>query len=147
MADAKKQQVQVFGRKRNAVAVALCKAGKGHIRLNGSPLHLAEPPVLRIKVIEPILLLGRDRFAGIDIRVRVSGGGYSSQVYAIRQAIAKAIVAYSQKCECPGRRGTRGSEREREGGREGGRERGGMQQPSRSSSLPEQRRASLPIPP
>jgi ribosomal protein S9 len=119
MADAKKQQVQVFGRKRNAVAVALCKAGKGHIRLNGSPLHLAEPPVLRIKVIEPILLLGRDRFAGIDIRVRVSGGGYSSQVYAIRQAIAKAIVAYSQKCECaqPGR--GRAIERGRDGGREG----------------------------
>jgi small subunit ribosomal protein S16e len=29
--------------------------------------------------------------------VRVSGGGYTSQVYAIRQAIAKAIVAYYQK--------------------------------------------------
>lgn len=47
------------------------------------------------------MLLGRDRFAGVDIRIRVSGGGYSSQVYAVRQALAKALVAYTQKCTCP----------------------------------------------
>jgi len=29
--------------------------------------------------------------------VRVRGGGYVSQIYAIRQAIAKGIVAYYQK--------------------------------------------------
>ena len=29
--------------------------------------------------------------------MRVSGGGHTSQIYAIRQAIAKAIVAYYQK--------------------------------------------------
>ena len=29
--------------------------------------------------------------------MRVSGGGQTSQIYAIRQAIAKAIVAYYQK--------------------------------------------------
>ena len=33
----------------------------------------------------------------VDIRVRVSGGGHTSQVYAIRQAIAKALVAYYAK--------------------------------------------------
>ena len=38
-----------------------------------------------------------DKFANVDIRVRVTGGGHTSQVYAIRQAIAKAIVAYYQK--------------------------------------------------
>ena len=35
----------------------------------------------------------------VDIRVRVRGGGSTSQIYAIRQAIAKAIVAYYQKCQ------------------------------------------------
>lgn len=127
---APKKTVQVFGRKRAAVAVALCKEGKGLIRVNGQPLHLLEPEVLRVKVrssrvqlcqrlvfgawrlcllfnlvlfpslqtMEPVLLLGRDRFAGVDIRIRVKGGGHSSQVYAIRQAIAKALVSYTQKC-------------------------------------------------
>lgn len=32
------------------------------------------------------------RTADVDIRVRVRGGGHTSQVYAIRQAIAKSIV-------------------------------------------------------
>ena len=44
---------------------------------------------------EPILLLGKERFAKVDIRVRVRGGGYVSQCYAIRQAIAKAQRFYS----------------------------------------------------
>jgi len=43
------------------------------------------------------LIVGLERFAEVDIRVRVSGGGHTSQVYAIRQAIAKSIVAYYQK--------------------------------------------------
>ena len=33
----------------------------------------------------------------MDIRVRVSGGGHTSQIYAIRQAIAKACVAHWAK--------------------------------------------------
>lgn len=44
-----------------------------------------------------MLVIGLDKFANVDIRVRVKGGGHTSQVYAIRQAIAKAIVAYYQK--------------------------------------------------
>jgi small subunit ribosomal protein S16e len=45
------------------------------IKINGCPIELVNPPVLRQKVFEPILLLSRDRFAGVDIRVRVKGGG------------------------------------------------------------------------
>lgn len=71
------------------------------------------------------MLLGKERFAGVDIRVRVKGGGRVAQVYgqrkilflkhefnpscfmcdhsfiftAIRQAISKALVAYYQKCK------------------------------------------------
>lgn len=35
----------------------------------------------------------------MDIRVRVNGGGHVAQIYAIRQAISKALVAYYQKCK------------------------------------------------
>lgn len=41
----------------------------------------------------------QEKFSGVDIRVRVSGGGHVAQIYAIRQAISKALVAYYQKCE------------------------------------------------
>ena len=43
------------------------------------------------------MLLGQDRFNVVDIRVRVKGGGQSAQIYAIRQAIAKSLIAYYQK--------------------------------------------------
>ena len=94
---AKTERVQTYGRKKTAVAVALCKTGNGLMRINGCPLDLIKPEVLKMKVYEPILLLGKERFAKVDIRVRVRGGGLVSQIYAIRQAIAKAIVAYFQK--------------------------------------------------
>merc|ERR1711869_136972 len=78
-------------------AVCHCKRGKGLIKLNGSPIENVQPEEMRYKIFEPILLLGRQRFAGVDLRIRVKGGGNVSQMYAIRQAIAKAIVAYYQK--------------------------------------------------
>jgi len=91
------QSVQCFGKKKTATAVAHCKAGRGLIKVNGSPLALVKPEVLRFKIYEPLLIVGLDKFSIVDIRVRVSGGGHTSQVYAIRQAIAKALVAYYQK--------------------------------------------------
>eukprot|EP01102_Stenamoeba_stenopodia_P007121 TRINITY_DN1988_c0_g1_i1.p1 TRINITY_DN1988_c0_g1~~TRINITY_DN1988_c0_g1_i1.p1 ORF type:complete len:185 (-),score=29.04 TRINITY_DN1988_c0_g1_i1:112-666(-) len=97
MADTRKRSVQCFGRKKTATAVAFCKQGRGLIKINGSPIELVQPEILRFKVFEPLLVLGNQRFAGVDIRVRVRGGGYTSQIYAIRQAIAKSLVAYYQK--------------------------------------------------
>ena len=95
------ESVQVFGRKRNAVAVAYCKRGMGIIKVNGMPIEHVEPQALRYKALEPILLLGFPRFQNIDIRIRVSGGGYAAQIYAIRQCIAKSLVAFYQKCTSP----------------------------------------------
>jgi len=51
------------------------------IRVNGVPLELIQPEVLRLKVFEPVLLLGKERFANVDIRVRVRGGGQTSQIF------------------------------------------------------------------
>ena len=101
MADAKEplQSVQTFGRKKNATAVAYCKRGKGLLKVNGRPLEEVEPKALQYKLQEPLLLLGKDRFADVDIRIRVKGGGHTSQIYAIRQALSKSLVAYYQKCK------------------------------------------------
>lgn len=44
-------------------------------------------------------LISQEKFAGVDIRVRVNGGGHVAQIYAIRQSISKALVAYYQKCK------------------------------------------------
>ncbi|KAK1254155.1 hypothetical protein MKX08_008150 [Trichoderma sp. CBMAI-0020] len=123
------QSVQCFGKKKTATAVAHCKAGRGLVKVNGRPLSLVQPEILRfkplqfalgqirmpegfnfvrekklematdfvLKVYEPLLVVGLDKFANVDIRVRVTGGGHTSQIYAIRQAIAKSLIAYYQK--------------------------------------------------
>jgi small subunit ribosomal protein S16e len=77
--------------------VCLCKRGRGLIKLNGVPLELVRPEILKFKVFEPILLLGSNRFADVDMRLRVRGGGHTSQIYALRQCIAKALIAFYQK--------------------------------------------------
>ncbi|KAF8736548.1 hypothetical protein AX14_014382 [Amanita brunnescens Koide BX004] len=89
--------VQTFGKKKTATAVAHAKEGRGLIRINGSPIGLVQPEILRLKVYEAVLVPGEDYYNVMDIRVRVKGGGHTSQVYAIRQAIAKALVAYYAK--------------------------------------------------
>lgn len=91
------ESVQTFGRKKTSTAVAFVKKGSGLIKINGVPISLCQPEILRLKTYEPVLLVGQDRFQQVDVRVRVKGGGTTSQIYAIRQAIAKGIVAYYQK--------------------------------------------------
>nr|ABV22440.1 40S ribosomal protein S16 [Oxyrrhis marina] len=97
MGDAKNEVVQVFGRKKKATAVACCRTGQGVLRVNGNHIDTVQPELLRAKVFEPVLLLGADRYSKVDIRIRVRGGGFTSQIYAIRQAIAKSLIAYYQK--------------------------------------------------
>jgi len=91
------ESVQTFGRKKTSTAVAFVKKGNGLIKVNGVPISLLQPEILRLKTYEPVLLVGTETFQRVDVRVRVKGGGTTSQIYAIRQAIAKGIVAYYQK--------------------------------------------------
>ena len=85
------------GKKKTAIANAVVKPGKGSITINRIPLANVEPKPLRIRLFEPILLVGADKFKDLNIRVRVVGGGPTAQLYAARLAIAKGIVAYKQK--------------------------------------------------
>lgn len=42
---------------------------------------------LLTQLLEPVLLLGKERFAGVDIRVRVKGGGHVAQIYGNHNSI------------------------------------------------------------
>ena len=95
--DAELKMVYTHGKKRNAIANAVIKEGKGTITINRIPIQNIEPKTLRIKIFEPILILGIEKFKNLNIKVRVSGGGSVAQLYAARTAIAKGIVAWNQK--------------------------------------------------
>ena len=89
--------VYTHGKKKNAIANAVVQQGKGSITVNRIPIQNIEPKTLRIKIFEPILLLGVSQFQDLKIKVRVSGGGPTAQLYAARMAIAKGVVAWKQK--------------------------------------------------
>lgn len=90
-------QVFTHGKKKTATASAVVQRGKGSITVNRVPIQNIEPKTLRIKIFEPLLLLGAEKFANLRIKVRVQGGGPVAQLYAARQAISKGIVAWTQK--------------------------------------------------
>jgi len=93
-----KNIIQTFGKKKKSIAVAIIKGpGHGVVRVNGTPLDLIEPTILKLKLFEPFLLLGNETFGDIDIRIRVKGGGQVSRIYAIRQAISRGILRYLEK--------------------------------------------------
>ena len=95
--DSELKMVYTHGKKRNAIANAVIQEGNGTITVNRIPIQNIEPKTLRVKIFEPILILGVDKFKNLKIRVRVSGGGSVAQLYAARTAIAKGIVAWNQK--------------------------------------------------
>lgn len=64
-----------------ATAVVFAKEGRGLIKVNGRPLEHLQPEILRIKLQEPMLIVGADKFAGIDMRIKVKGGGCVAQIY------------------------------------------------------------------
>ena len=95
--ESEQKMVYTHGKKRNAIANAVVQEGNGTITVNRVPIQNIEPKTLRVKIFEPILILGVDKFKNLKIRVRVSGGGSAAQLNAARTSIAKGIVAWNQK--------------------------------------------------
>ncbi|RNF26118.1 40S ribosomal protein S16, partial [Trypanosoma conorhini] len=92
------KQVQTFGKKKTAIAVAtVTKSAQCNIRVNGVPVSQILPETLRAKIMEAVNVVGSRHFARLRIDVTVRGAGQVAQAYATRQAIAKGIVAYYQK--------------------------------------------------
>ena len=60
------ESVQTFGRKKTATAVAFVKKGTGLIKVNGVPISLLQPEILKLKTFEPVLLIGTDKFSQVS---------------------------------------------------------------------------------
>ncbi|MEZ0346506.1 MAG: 30S ribosomal protein S9 [Infirmifilum sp.] len=81
-------------RRKTARARVVVKEGKGRVFINGTPLEVLEPEVVRLKIMEPIVLAG-DLAKSVDIYAEAEGGGVIGQASAIRTAIARALVEWS----------------------------------------------------
>jgi len=80
-----------LGRRKSATARARVYTGKGNVVINDKPAldYFSGNQQMAAELLQPLVLLGRDK--AHDISVRVSGGGLSGQVDAIKLAIAKAV--------------------------------------------------------
>jgi len=83
--------VLTTGKRKRAVARARFEPGKGIIKVNMIPLNLIKNEMIRMKMEEPLMLLG-DEWKNFNVNVNVSGGGITGQADAARQAIAKGFV-------------------------------------------------------
>jgi small subunit ribosomal protein S9 len=81
------------GKRKTAIARATIKDGKGRIKINSVPLEILEPELARLKMMQPLEMVG-DRVAKVDIDVNVNGGGVMGQATATRTAIARGLVDY-----------------------------------------------------
>lgn len=67
-----------------------------HVCAAGSPLELLQPETLRWKVMEPVNLLGKEKFSAVDIRLRVKGGGHVSQAYGAAHCTYVGLISHLQ---------------------------------------------------
>ena len=93
---APKKVLVVSGKRKTAIAKAIVKPGMGRIRINNIPLEIYEPEVARLKILEPLIEAGEEVWKGLDISVKVKGGGFMGQAEAARMAIARALVKWTK---------------------------------------------------
>jgi small subunit ribosomal protein S9 len=90
--------VQASGARKEAVARATIKPGKGIIKVNGQLLENFSNRMSRLRISEP-LVLAEDIVKKTDVSVKVNGGGVNGQADAIRLSIARALVEFDNKLE------------------------------------------------
>jgi len=94
----KKEAITRTGKRKEAIAKATIKPGKGRIRINSTPLEIYTPEMARLKMKEPVQLVG-DRSDKVDVDINVNGGGVMGQAGATRTAIALCFVDYFEDTE------------------------------------------------
>lgn len=86
--------IVVRGKRKESIARASIREGKGEVRINGFPISVYGSPLARTLLAEPISMAG-ELAAKADISIIVKGGGAMGQVQACRTAIARALYKFS----------------------------------------------------
>ncbi|ADN49497.1 30S ribosomal protein S9 [Vulcanisaeta distributa] len=88
--------VIAVGKKKTAIAKAVIRPGIGRVKVNGVPIEIWPIEMARMRMMEPLLLAGKELTSKVDIEVTVRGGGFMGQATAVRMAIARGLVEYFQ---------------------------------------------------
>lgn len=94
VAKSKSGIVNACGKRKEAIARATIRPGRGQVRINSILLDNYGSIISRMKIKEPLMIAG-DLVSKVNIDVSVTGGGYISQAEAVRLAIARGLVVFS----------------------------------------------------
>ncbi|HSA07572.1 MAG TPA: 30S ribosomal protein S9 [Candidatus Gastranaerophilales bacterium] len=85
------------GRRKTAIARVRLVPGKGKLIINNRTAkeYFGNLPALEMTVFQPLVLTKKE--SDFDIRVKVYGGGISSQAGAIRHGIARALLPVNEE--------------------------------------------------
>jgi small subunit ribosomal protein S9 len=88
--------VHVSGKRKNAVARATIKEGKGDIKINSVPLSLFTPRYAKMR-IEGSVSIAKDfvDLSKLSIDVKSQGGGVFGQADAIASSIARGLCEWA----------------------------------------------------
>ena len=81
-----------FASRKTASAHVYITKGVGKLRINNIPVEMLEPETAREVILIPLEIIGEELRDKIDISVRVKGGGFMGQAYAIATAISRALI-------------------------------------------------------
>lgn len=86
------------GRRKSSVARVILTPGKGNITVNGIDVNEYMPfEVLVMDLKQPLVVTNNEET--FDVKVNVTGGGFSGQTGAIRLGIARALLEYDKDNE------------------------------------------------
>ena len=89
----KKKGITSKAKKKEAVARAVVRKGKGIIRVNKAELSTINSPYVRELIMEPVDIAGPIS-QEVNIDVHVHGGGFMGQAISARAAVAKGLLEY-----------------------------------------------------
>ena len=92
------------GRRKSSVARVRVRAGSGNVTINNRKLDDYFPNLQdRRQVTDTLAAVGRE--SGVDVMIRVTGGGPTGQAGACKMGIARALVSFDEELFPPLRDG------------------------------------------
>lgn len=86
---------RAVGRRKTASARVRITTGKGEVVVNGKSLAEYFPvDIWQQSVLSPLVVTGKEK--GMDVSVKVVGGGPHGQAQAVRHGIARALVDWDE---------------------------------------------------
>ena len=90
-----------FASRKTASSHVYITKGVGKVRINNIPVEMLEPEIAREVVLMPLEIIGEELRDKVNISVRVKGGGFMGQAYAVSTAMSRALIGLTKSKKAP----------------------------------------------